>query len=581
MTIRPLHLEAYQKLIRVSLRKEPACIWFKNVDFLNVYTGKVERKNISISGERIAYVGEKEPFISDDTKVIELDQDQIIVPGYVEPHGHPFQLYHPITWSDFLLSGGTTTSINDNMPIFQPLGLDKSIKFIEELDVKSNLIHLWWARFDGQIDTVKNDKAFSMDSLGKWLHHPFVIQGGEFTSWSQFLKGDSTLSQLMHMARHQYDKRIEGHLPGASIETLNAMAAGGISADHESITGEDVLNRTSIGMHAALRHSSIRPDLPTILKDFEKMSPLHLSLLMLTSDGSHPYFLHNTGMDKMIEIVLEYGFNEIDAYRMATLNPVKYYGLDQDIGSITPGRLANLNVLEKLSKPTPIHVMVGGKWVKHNHTLLNESKSSDYNWLKNYFNNERKNLTITEADLSIDEGTTGVKLINDVISLPYSYKPTGPLSENELYMSLLDRDGKWIINTRIKHFSSDLAGLATSYNASGDYVLIGNDKKKMIQALQQVIALNGGIVASFANGDEITISLPINGTMSMLPLKELIKQSNDFVGKMKHSGYRFEDPFFTLFFLNSTHLPNIRLTSDGIYLIKEEKIITPVVKLER
>ncbi|MFA8438550.1 adenine deaminase C-terminal domain-containing protein [Pueribacillus sp. YX66] len=582
MSRHSLNLESYQKLIQVSLREEPANIWLKNVQFLNVYLGKIERKNIVISGQRIAYVGDKEPLASRHTEIIELNEKQIIVPGYIEPHGHPFQLYNPITWSDFLLSGGTTTSINDNLFFFTMLGVDKSIKFIEELNRTSELLHLWWARFDDQTEAneigTKRTFSFNEGYLGRWLDHPLVIQGGEFTSWSRFLKGDMDLAKLMLMTKQQYGKRIEGHLPGASLDTLNAMAASGVGADHESINGEDVLNRLSIGMYAALRHSSIRPDLPKILTYLIQEPNLNKSLLMLTSDGSHPFFLNQTGIDKMIKIMLDYGFNVIDVYRIATLNPATYYGLDQNIGSISPGRLAHLNVLEDLSKPTPLHVMVGGKWAIRNNTLLNKQGQSG-DWLKSYFYKERIHPNINETHLSQGEGHTGIRFVNAVITVPYKYQPTQPLDEGELYLSLLDQQGKWVLNTRMKGFSSKLLALASSYTASKDYVLIGKNRDYMLKAFQEMLDLNGGIVAYFEDQECIKIPLPLSGGMSLEPLETVIKQTTFFVKKMNESGYRFKDPFFTLFFLTTTHLPNVRLTYDGLYLIKEEQIITPVSKL--
>ena len=40
---------------------------------------------------------------------------QVLVPGYIEPHCHPFQLYNPHSLSNYASSFGTTTLINDNL----------------------------------------------------------------------------------------------------------------------------------------------------------------------------------------------------------------------------------------------------------------------------------------------------------------------------------------------------------------------------------------------------------------------------------------------------------------------------------
>lgn len=53
-------------------------------------------------------------------------------------------------------------------------------------------------------------------------------------------------------------------------------------------------------------------------------------------------------IDLHVRRAIELGVSVIDAYRMATLNAASYYRLDHLIGSITPGRLADLLILKDL-----------------------------------------------------------------------------------------------------------------------------------------------------------------------------------------------------------------------------------------
>src|SRR5690625_675277 len=89
-------------------------IILKNGTYLNVFTKKWLRANIWIYKERIIYVGNKMPDTTENTEVIDCT-GQYLVPGYIEPHAHPFQLYNP---EEIALHGakfGTTTFINDNI----------------------------------------------------------------------------------------------------------------------------------------------------------------------------------------------------------------------------------------------------------------------------------------------------------------------------------------------------------------------------------------------------------------------------------------------------------------------------------
>jgi adenine deaminase len=574
MSIRPMTIDEYQTLIQVSLRQKAATTWFKNASFLNVYTGQIEQAQIYLSGKRIAYVGQLEPLLSEETEVIELEKEQILVPGYIEPHAHPFQWYNPFEWGKYLVTQGTTTSINDNMALFMQLSDEQAIQFVNELDEQGMHLWLWWSRFDGQTNTEEQKGRFSDKTLEKWLSHPLVVQGGEFTSWPYFLKGNADLTRWMLMTKQNYNKRIEGHLPGASLETLNALTAAGVSADHEALSGQDVLNRLRMGLYASLRYSSIRPDLPQIIKELFQIPDLNLSRIMLTNDGASPFFVEKSGVNKMIKIVMDVGYKPIDAYRMSTLNPATYYGLDQDIGGIAPGRLAHINVLEGLEEPTPIHVMFDGKWVVRQHKSLTTSNSE---WLKSYFKSVKPSWDPDKIIELKDQGTVGIQLLNEVITKPYTYDPELPLDQDEAYLFLIDDMGEYAVTTRLKGYVTQLKGLASTYTSAKDYILIGTDKEVMRNALQRVLDQGGGIVAIFENGEQIEIPLPLSGGLSAEPMETLIELSYQFVNKMKENGHPHADPIYTLLFLTATHLPFIRITKEGIYLIKEQKVVQPVI----
>src|SRR5205823_10065692 len=88
--------------------------------------------------------------------------------------------------------------------------------------------------------------------------------------------------------------RVEGHTAGASGEKVAAIAAGGLTSDHEPITAREVLERARQGIGVMLRESSLRPDLAGLL-DALKEAPALVSRLMLTADGSMPAFIRDHG----------------------------------------------------------------------------------------------------------------------------------------------------------------------------------------------------------------------------------------------------------------------------------------------
>src|SRR5699024_12431783 len=69
-------------------------IVLQNGTYVNVFTNEWATANIWIYKERIVYVGEEMPQRTEGTEIVDCT-GQHIVPGYIEPHAHPNQLYNP------------------------------------------------------------------------------------------------------------------------------------------------------------------------------------------------------------------------------------------------------------------------------------------------------------------------------------------------------------------------------------------------------------------------------------------------------------------------------------------------------
>src|SRR5437879_8921130 len=194
------------------------------------------------------------------------------------------------------------------------------------------------------------------------MTHPRAVAVGEVTRWPDAWAGRPDMLKRLALARGP-GRRVEGHTAGAKAERMAAIAAAGFTSDHEPITAAQVLERARHGISVMLRESSLRPDLVGLL-DALKAAPALVSRLMLTCDGSMPAFIEAHGfVDHLLRVVLERGVAPVDAYRMATLNPATYFGLDGDLGGIAPGRYADVCLLDDLAEPRPAAVVARGRLV--------------------------------------------------------------------------------------------------------------------------------------------------------------------------------------------------------------------------
>ena len=82
----------------------------------------------------------------------------------------------------------------------------------------------------------REEETFSHSHVKSWLEHDAVLQGGELTGWPKLLDGDDMMLHWIQEAKRMR-KKIEGHFPGASEQTLAKMVLLGADSDHEAMTG--------------------------------------------------------------------------------------------------------------------------------------------------------------------------------------------------------------------------------------------------------------------------------------------------------------------------------------------------------
>ena len=535
--------------------------------------------NIWIYHDRIVYAGERLPGYMDDACEVVDCSDYVLVPGYMEPHVHPSQVYNPLSFAQYAAQSGTTALVNDNLQLAFFMTEREAFTFIRDLHrIPVNMY--WWCRLDSQTVLPGEEEIFTNQSFKNWINQPTVVQAGELTSWPRLVDGDDLLLHWIQETKRK-NKKVEGHFPGASEKTLAKLKLLGADADHEAITGEEVIRRLSQGYMVSLRHSSIRPDLPEILKDLQERGITAYDYLMLTTDGSTPAFYEDGVIAPLIQIALDHGVPVIDAYLMATLKPAKYFHLDHIHGLIGTGRVADINFLTDEKNPEPYSVLARGQWVKKEGQVIDFYDAQNIPWEQYGFHPFNIDWELTYDDLSISI-PFGIELENTVITKPYSpdldmSAKTIPAERDECFFILIDRRGKWRVSTLIKGFAKNLGGLATSFTVSGDVLLIGKDKEDIMVAFQRLKELRGGIVIVEEGKILFELALPLLGRMSTLPLQQLIPFEKRFVELLKMKGYPFHDPLYTLMFFPSIHLPYVRVTPVGVYEVKKKRVLFPAL----
>jgi len=558
-----------RRLTDVARGDVPADLYVRGGTLLNVYTGELYPANVATRGERIGYVGVRDEMVGPRTRVVDAT-GRVLVPGYIDPHVHPATLTTPSALARFVLPLGTTAVVADTLQFWELGGL-RAFQTVADALLTAPLRFYWMIRPHAQSRAPDEWRRFGLKTLAKALAHPRTVAIGEVTRWPDAWRGDPELLRRLGLAR---GARVEGHTAGASGEKIPAIAAAGFTSDHEPITAQEVLDRARQGIALMLRESSLRPDLAGLL-DVLKTAPALASRLMLTNDGSMPAFVRTHGfVDHLIRIALERGVAPIDAYRMATLNPATYYGLDADLGGVAPGRYADLCVLDDLAEPRPSTVIARGKVIATGGQLV--GRVTEPSW-RRVFRSPEARLAVRwrarpdDFELPRRARYPVIQLVSAVISRLQER----PLEPGDLHAALLDRGGRWVAPGVVAGFADRLDGFATTTSTDFNILALGRRPEVMARAVNRLLDLHGGIV--LVEGERIVyeLALPLGGIMTRGTVDEAARSEDELRRQLFERGYSYHEPLYSLFFLAADFLPTVRLSPRGVWDVKRGRVLLP------
>ena len=561
-----------RRLTAVARAAAHADLYVRGGTLLNVYTGELYRANVAVAGERIAYVGARDDMVGPRTGVLDAT-GRVVVPGYIDPHVHPAHVVTPAALARHLLPLGTTTLFADTLQFWELGGL-AGFRVVADTLARSPLKFYWLVRLQAQTRTTDEPRRFRGRDLARALAHPWTVAAGEVTRWPDAHAGRPDLLRRLDLARRR-GLRVEGHTAGAAAEKIPALAAAGLTSDHEPITAREVLERARQGIAVMLRESSLRPDLRGLL-DALKEAPGLAARAMLTSDGAMPSFIVEHGfVDHLVRVALERGVPPLDAYRMVTLNPATYFGRDGDIGGIAPGRYADLCILEDLGEPRPERVVARGRLVAEAGRIL--VRVPEPPWRRVFVSGRARlagRWTARAGDFRLPRRATYpvIRLVSAVITRLEERAP-GP---GDLYAALVDRAGRWVAPALLAGFADErLDALATTTTTDFNILVIGRRPEAMARAVDRVRAIRGGVVIVEGDGIACELSLPLGGIMARGSLVDVARRERELARALAERGHPYHDPLFSMLFLAADFLPEVRLSPLGVWDVKRGRVLLP------
>lgn len=564
--------------------KKPATLYLRGGRVVNVYSGEVLPANVAVWGQRIAYVGALDSMVGPETQVIEAD-GYYLLPGFIEPHGHSDYFFTATELGRAILPGGTTTIFGDCLPTYSLLDQRAFETFLEEMG-RLPVKFFFGARAEPPTFwEPEREDLFTDERLAWLLARPEILGMAEYTPWFRTLS-EPELVHKLQMVRAA-GKRVEGHLAGCSYEKLNPMVAAGATSCHESINVDQALDRLRLGLWVILRESSIRNDLKDLVRLVTERK-VHTSRLMLTPDGPVPMsILENGFVDHLVRLAISYGVPPVTAIQMATINPATYLGLDQEVGGIAPGRIADILMVRDLQEPRAEVVIANGGVVARDGEVTVEwpdaswyqDAPNKYRDASSPFRDIQPELFRPSAEGAPDQFPV-IELVNGIITrrvdTPWrnegGYVAISPRQE-ALRVSLIVWEGRRVVNGYLTGMGARFGGLATTLNVAKELLVMGANDSDMALAARTAVEMGGGVV--LAEGGRVLhkLAYPVAGLFPLATIRETAPVLAAIEGLLRERGFPHKSLYYTCQFLSNNHLVDIRITVKGIWDVRKQQAL--------
>lgn len=573
-----------RQLVAVAMGRAAAEVVIRNGRLVNVLTGEIQNGiDVAITHGRIAYVGEDASHtIGEATQVIDAT-GHYITPGFMDGHIHIESSM--ITVSEYakaVVPHGTTSVYMDPHEIANVLGLPGIRLMIDES--KSVPLRVFVAMpscvpaAPGLEDTGASIGPEEVREAMQWEE---VVGLGELMNFPGVIYGD----RLMHAeieATLAANKTITGHfsLPDTG-RGLVAYTAAGIRCDHESVRMEDALAKMRLGMYAQFREGSAWHDLKETARSITEHH-IDTRLATLVSDDTHPHTLIKQGhLDHIVRRAIEEGINPITAIQMVTLNVAECFGMSRDLGSVAPGRFADILLLSDLSQVQVEQVLINGQLVARQGQMLVTSPEFLYPSFARHSVHLPAELmaldfaipatdaqvtSVIARAMQIIEAKVGTISKQVVLSVVEGFVQND-LGQDVAKAAVIERHhGTGTIGLGfVQGFQLEGGAVASTVaHDSHNLLIVGTNDEDMALAGNKLAEVGGGMVV-VRNGEVLALlPLPIAGLMSDRPLAEVAAAVAQLDQAWKALGCNLVSPFMTMALLALAVLPELRLTNRGL-----------------
>ena len=585
--------ETLREIIRAGRALIPADKVIRGGQLVNVMSAEIYPADIAIYKDMIVATGDCRDYIGEDTEIIDAT-GYYLTPGMIDGHIHSECSKLSITsYAKAVVPRGTTSMISGLDEYISVSGLEGLKEVLAE--VKASPLKVFWgAPFKTPYTLPESTVSFNFNHEVHKEVQQWPECYGVWETVREFLQeeDESVLGTIEEAAKNRLP--VFGCAPMAVGNDLNGYLCGGVRLDHESYTHEEVVEKMRKGMHMLIRESSVTHFLEENMKAVTEVNPYFARRVSFCTDDVTATDVLNKGhLDNVVRLAIKNGVEPMTAIQMATINSAEAYRIDDQIGSISPGRIADILFVNNIEEFEVCKVMTNGRMVAEDHKLTYELKApkrsevltSPLKTRMTTADDFRYKVDIANGEatvLSMDVKGPFVRKRRDVVLKVVDGIVQPDPEQDACMVSVIERFGR--NGNRALAFASGWKlkkGAMASSAAPDDnnLVVMGVSAEDMSVAANYLIERGGGQVVVCDGQILEFLPLPVGGIVSDEEPEVIADAEQKINAAARDLGSDLPEPMMYMFFLPITAIPDYAITDVGPTDYVNLRIYDPILSL--
>lgn len=587
-------VDSLKELIRAGRALLPADKAILHGTLVNVMTSEIYPADVAIYKDTIVAVGDVQAYIGLQTEIIDA-AGKYLVPGLIDGHIHSECSKLSITsFAKAVVPCGTTSMVSGLDEYISVSGLEGLREIFTEVQ-NSPLKVFWGAPYKTPYTIPASTIACNFTAE---IHQEVQKWEECFGVWETVREAiqeedENALGAIAEAAQNHLP--VFGCAPMARGNDLNGYLCAGVRLDHESYDHQEVVEKMRKGMHMLIRESSVTHFLAENMRAVTEVNPaLARRVSFCTDDVTPSDILEKGHMDNLVRLAIAAGVDPITAIQMATINSAEAYRIDNQVGSISPGRIADILLIDNPEQFQVQAVIASGKLVARDGSLTFDLQAPPRSAV---LTSELKCPKTIPEDfvykVSMDQGTAKVLAMDvkgpfvrkrrDVILKVQNRAVIPDIEQDVAMVAVLERFG--INGNKSLAFCSgwNLQRGAMASSAAPDdnnLIVMGVSANDMSCAVNYLIENGGGQVV-VADGEVLSfLPLPVGGIASDEEPAAVAKKEKELSAAARRLGCNLPDPLMYMFFLPITAIPDYAITDVGPVDCVQLTTFNPILELK-